>query len=68
MKSTIKKVDVADYPVLKIYKDTGSIVLFSSKGKGICVVAGEGDKLGEYSTLWLEEFFENFHGKVTLEN
>lgn len=68
MKSTIKKVDVADYPVLKIYKDTGSVVLFSSKGKGICVVAGEGDKLGEYSTAWSEEYFEKFYGKVILEN
>lgn len=58
----------SDYPVLKIIKKTGLIVLFISNKSGFCVFGDEQWSIGAYHTLWNEDLFEVYDGTVTLKN
>lgn len=60
------------YPILKINKEKGFVVLFSSRGEGFIVHSFHDENLKEYGVgclnVWDEESFEVFHGQVTLSN
>lgn len=58
----------SSYPILKIYKKTGLIVLFSTKEKGTCIFGDDYHQIGEYSDAWGEHNFEEYSGTVTLKN
>lgn len=60
-----------DYPCLKIYQFDGekTIVLFNDEKAGVVVYSNnDNDNLGDYSTTWAENDFENFNGKLELFN
>ena len=56
-----------DYPKLMISKTSGDIVLFTEKLKGTVVKGGQ-SSLGNHCNNWFEENFEDYTGKITLEN
>lgn len=59
-----------NYPILKVCRDGGSVVLFISPMSGIVVSAGKesGQLIGETNTNWNPNFFETFTGEITLRN
>lgn len=72
MKTTVKRGDDTqkiDYPCLMMSRVSGNVVLFTSKGKGMCVHKGDsGWNVGCYTELWDMNAFNPFNGTVTLEN
>jgi hypothetical protein len=76
MKSTIKidekKVEPPKYPCVKIQKDNGLVVLFSSKTVGVCLNTGKGFDypVGYFSQGWLyaeAPEWSDFHGSITIK-
>lgn len=60
----------SEYPRLKIGTN-GTVVLFTSKGNGMCVYAGEASTnfLGECDNEWAEDsLFTDFNEDVILSN
>ena len=56
------------YPrLLKIKNDT-AVVLFGEFGAGVCIIAGECNPIGDWSSGWSMEVFEDFAGEVILSN
>lgn len=58
-----------DYPYIGAAKN-GVIVLFFSKGTGICLSTDDNEDNvdGEYHKNWAEETFSFFEGTITLSN
>jgi hypothetical protein len=57
----------SEYPRLKISTNLGQIVLFSAPCTGTILDPGNSASVkGEYCTHWLEEWFIDFFGSVTL--
>lgn len=70
MKSEVKQVDkkpTKPYPKLMI-SDMGTIVLFTSKSRGISVKESKASELGVFSDCWESSDFTDFEGTVTLSN
>jgi hypothetical protein len=76
MKSTIeideKQVEKPKYPCVKIQKDNGLVVLFSSKNAGVCLHSGRvfDYKVGYFSQNWPyadHPEWSNFHGSITIK-
>jgi hypothetical protein len=57
-----------DYPRLKKLIDGETIILFLGEKRGFVIKAGPAHKLGEYTTAWMEEGFEDYSGSVTISN
>lgn len=67
VKETGKKKE-KDFPKL-MANEEGTVVLFTSSGKGICLVAKyEDEYVGEYSIKWNKNIFTDFEGSITLSN
>ena len=56
-----------DFPKLMISKTSGDIVLFTGEGVGTVVNECAG-AIGAYSATWNFSNFEDYTGKITLEN
>lgn len=66
MKVTVNMPDRTRFPKLMI-SDNGTLVLFDSPGKGICL--SEGKPRGKaYGTAWNMSSFRDFEGTVILKN
>lgn len=62
------KKNVKSFPKL-MSSHKGTIVLFYTKYCGVCLQnGGTNTPIGQYSTGWAMEFFEDFEGEVTLSN
>lgn len=78
MKAVINNTEDQKYPCLKVhqYPKKGSTVyvLFEKPGCGtpVHIIPGEngacGDKVGQYSSNWVESVFSVFSGSITLSN
>ncbi len=71
MKSTLVGglITPATYPKLMINKIYKNVVLFTGPDTGTCVHTGDSvTTLGFTSRNWGTDQYENFTGKVTLEN
>tara|TARA_R110000796_G_scaffold62503_1_gene144202 strand:+ start:384 stop:596 length:213 start_codon:yes stop_codon:yes gene_type:complete len=56
-----------EYPKLMISTVSGDIVLFTEEGIGT-VVKEEANSIGDYFRTWTADNFEDYTGKITLEN
>ena len=61
-----------NYPMLKIHKENGFVVLFTSPSRG-CLVLHDGKiytkgDLGTYSSKWVSSMFEPYNGQVHITN
>jgi len=65
---TVDKIDKKNiYPYVATAPKTGTVVLFTSLRKGVCLRQGSGEtRVGETSDNWVEENF--IPCKVTLES
>lgn len=59
--------DEKPFPKLMISKD-GSIIFFQRESLGICLQASNNSFFSEVSHIWDMELFQDFDGKVELEN
>lgn len=58
-----------DYPILKQNKLLPIVVLFTSKGAGVVVYSRDpGIKIGTFNDSRDESTYENYKGKIILEN
>lgn len=63
-----KKIKENKYPCLKHHPKTGEIVLFVCEDTGVSLNNSSNACEGLYSSEWLEQYFEPFHGEITLSN
>jgi len=56
-----------DYPYLGEF-DSGLVVLFINKEKGLVIRGDEIDKIGDYSEHWAEKDVTLFKGDIILRN
>lgn len=56
------------YPRLMKVKNGTAVMLFGEFGVGICIIGGDFNPVGDWSSGWSMEEFEDFDGEVTLSN
>ena len=63
-------IEETKYPCLKVYEDTGRVILFTGKNTGVIVHDEDyvNGFMGEYSDGWVENNFVMFNGKIELSN
>lgn len=62
-----QKKQESEYPKL-MASVSGNVVLFLEKNRGILLVSDGAKVVGDYETTWIEEYFTDFDGTVTLSN
>lgn len=55
------------YPYFGRHKD-GSIVFFTSREAGVCIIAPKGIKGGYHAYGWIESNFTPIEGPITFQN
>lgn len=59
-----------EYPVARLSKSNGDIILFTSSTKGICIYSKSGDTLGTYNSEYItaedETNWKEVKGKVEI--
>lgn len=70
--STSGAVPKLSYPYIGVLGKTGHatniIVLFTSKGTGVCIEHYNKDQVGKYASSWSQSFFTAMNGSITLSN
>lgn len=61
-----------EFPILKVSKYSGMVVLFTNYTEGIIVFEGGGEPVGTYSNMWIysscKSTWETFDGTIKLRN
>jgi hypothetical protein len=59
-------IEKMQYPMLMVSKKTGAIILMISEEKGFTIAPKGADNSYDYSMTWDMNYFNVFHGNVTL--
>ena len=72
---TVKTVSAAEetqndeYPVIKIGRKKGTIILFNAENTGTVIDSGESEHvIGKFSKGWKEKYFDVYDEQVLIEN